>query len=72
MMGKYGNGYWFEGNDATIEAARENMERGGKEEKERVVRNERNVEMPSRKTKSPEILFVLSTVFKELLYIYVA
>jgi hypothetical protein len=72
MMGKYGNGYRFEGNDATIEAARENMERGGKEEKERVVRNERNVEMPSRKTKSPEILFVLSTVFKELLYIYVA
>jgi hypothetical protein len=43
MMEKYGNGYWFEGNDATIEAARENMERGGEEEKERVVRNERNV-----------------------------
>jgi hypothetical protein len=57
MMEKDGNGYWFEGNDATIEAARENMEWGGEEEKERVVRNERDIEIPSRKTKNLEILF---------------
>jgi hypothetical protein len=57
MMEKDGNGYWFEGNDATIEAARENMEWGGEEEKERVVRNERDIETPSRKTKNQEMPF---------------
>lgn len=40
MTEKDSNGYWFKGNDATIEAARENMEWGGEEEKKRVMRNE--------------------------------
>lgn len=57
MIEKGGNGYWFEGNDATIEAARENMEWGGEEEKERVMRNERDVGKPSWKIKNLEMLF---------------